>query len=102
MLNFSFRHMDTSDPLVMYTTDKLNPQLESLATRGLNVHTTFLVDNRTHIVKTHISGTEGLDLEVTGESHDMYKAVDLLARRLRTRLKKYKDKRTLVRSNWAT
>ena len=72
---FTFRHMESSEALKGYATDKLS-KLQRYLHAPLDMEVTFAVENRLHTIDVHlVSGSENHRGSETSE--DMYASTDL-------------------------
>ena len=89
---FSFKHMETSQPLQDYAEEKLRAKIEKFVTKPIEVQVTFSVDRHfQHALCTLVSG-DGFSLNVEHVCEDMYGSVDRMIDKLGSQLKKKKDK----------
>ena len=89
-LNISGHHVDMTDALKSYTTEKLG-KLERHFDHITNVHVVLSVEKLTQRAEAtiHVSGAE---LFADAESEDMYAAIDALTDKLDRQLLKHKEK----------
>lgn len=89
-LTISGHHLDITDPLRNYVTNKLS-KLTRHHDRITNTHVILSVDKNHQKAEAtiHISGA---DLFANSESEDLYAAIDLLTDKLDRQLIKHKEK----------
>jgi len=89
-LNISGHHVDVSDSLHAYVTNKIE-KLERHFDHITNVHVVLSVEKLVQKAEAtlHISGAE---LFANAESEDLYAAIDLLSSKLDRQILKHKEK----------
>lgn len=89
-LNISGHHVDVTDALKSYTSDKL-ARLERHYDHITNVHVVLSVEKMKQRAEAtmHVSGAE---LFADADCDDMYAAIDMLADKLDRQLIKHKEK----------
>ena len=91
-LLFSFKHMESSDPLRKFAENKIREKIEKFSTKPIEAHFTFSVENHLHHAHVSIKGGDGFNLQVDATSADMYGSIDLLVDKMETQLKRKKEK----------
>ncbi len=89
-LSITGHHIDVTDPLKAYVTDKLE-KLERHSDQITNVHVVLTVEKLEQKAEAtvHLSGAE---LFADASTEDLYAAIDLLTDRLDRQLLKHKEK----------
>lgn len=81
---FTFRHLESSESMKSYATDKLS-KLQRYVHAPLDIEVTFSVERHTHFVDVHM--TSGPDsFRGRESSEDMYASIDLVTDKLRAQL----------------
>lgn len=92
-LKFSFKHMESSEPLREFAEHKIREKIEKYSTKPIEAHFTFSVDNsHSHHAHIAIKGGDGFNLQVDATSADMYSAIDLLVDKTEAQLKRKKER----------
>jgi len=89
---FSFKHMSSSPALQTHAEEKIKERIQKFVSKPALAHVVFSVVRHQHTVHMHLSAGDGFGLEVEASGTDMHAAIDLLADRLSTQLKKHKEK----------
>lgn len=89
---FSFKHMETSQALQNYATDKIKVEVEKFVTKPIEAHVTFSVDRHQHQVLCSLTGGDGFSVNVEHACDDMYASVDRMIDKMVSQLKKKKEK----------
>lgn len=89
---FSFKHMEVSPALQTYAENKLRPLIEKFVTKAIEVQLTFEVDKIDQHVNCTVIAGDGFTHNVDFTCGDMYGAVDQIANKLSSQLRKKKDK----------
>lgn len=87
---FTFKHMDTSEALVEYATDRLH-RIEKFELKPLHVHFSFEANKKDLRVDALIKSASG-QTKATAVGDDMYAAVDEVVDKLSRQLAKHKSK----------
>lgn len=81
---FTFRHLDSSESLKGYATDKLS-KMQRYLHAPLDIEVTFAVERHLHTVDVHlVSGPE--NYRGRESSQDMYASIDLVVDKIRAQL----------------
>jgi len=81
---FTFRHLESSDSIKGYATDKLS-KLQRYLHAPLDIEVTFSVERREHTVDVHLnSGSE--HFRGRESSEDMYASIDMVVDKIRAQL----------------
>lgn len=89
---FSFKHMESSDALISYATDKISDKITKFVTHPIEAHITFAIDGRQHVAQCHVSGGNRFTLQVEHSCGDMYGSIDKMVDKLEVQLKRQKEK----------
>ncbi len=89
-IEVSFKHMEQSDPLRDYVTEKLEKVLKPLI-EPVNAQTVLHVEKYRHIAKITVHAN-GIVIKGKEETNDMYSSIDLVLDKLDRQVKKYKEK----------
>jgi putative sigma-54 modulation protein len=92
-VNLTFRHMDASDPLKDYATEKLTNCLQKFVHRDTEVHAVLKVEKNFQIAEVNFRA-DGADFACKESSADMYASIDALIATLTQQLRKNKEKLT--------
>lgn len=94
-IDITGRHIEITDPLRQYVTDKIGRACRRLD-KISSVHVTVAVEKYRHIVEVIIQ-SHGATLRAKEETHDMYSSIDqvldkieIQAKRLKERIKEHK------------
>ena len=89
-VNVTFRHIDPSMPLKEYAEEKLS-RVKKYLEEPIEVHVVLKVEKFRHIAEVSID-SNGIRINGTEETDDMYSALDLLADSIEGQVKKNRDK----------
>lgn len=89
-INVTFRHAETSEVLRDHIREKID-RLSKYFIKPTNAHVTLNVEGHRHIAEISLSENHALFNAREG-SHDMYRSVDRVIRKLEQQLRKYKEK----------
>ena len=89
-IEVTFKHMEQSDPLREYVTDKLGKVLKPLM-EPVNAQAVLHVEKYRHIAKVTVHAN-GIVIKGKEETNDMYSSVDLVLDKLDRQVKKYREK----------
>ena len=88
-VDFHFKHMDSSDSLRDYATDK-SEKLKKYFDGKIHVTWSFSKEHGEFISHCHVVGSH-IDLFCVGSADEAYATVDMAITRLEKQLKKHKD-----------
>lgn len=91
-MRFSYKHMESSEALAERAEEKVDRVIEKYLHNPTDCQVTFSVEHNLHRVDCHILASGGISIHSSAESDHMYTAIDLLADKLESLLKKQKDK----------
>ena len=89
-IEVSFKHMEQSNPLRDYVTDKLEKVLKPLI-EPVNAQAVLHVEKYRHIAKVTVHAN-GIVIKGKEETNDMYSSIDLVIDKLDRQVRKYKEK----------
>jgi putative sigma-54 modulation protein len=89
-INVTFRHIEASIPLKEYAEEKIS-RVKKYLEEPIEAHVVLSVEKFRHIAEVTIDAN-GLRINGTEETDDMYSAIDMLADTLEGQAKKGKDK----------
>lgn len=89
-INVTFRHIEPSLPLREYAEEKIS-RIKKYLEEPIEAHIVLKVEKFRHIAEVTIDA-DGLRINGTEETNDMYSAIDLLADTIEGQVKKGKDK----------
>ena len=89
-IEISFKHMEQSEPLRDYATEKLEKVLKPLHD-PVTAQAVFHVEKYRHIAKITVHAN-GIVIKGREETNDMYSSIDLVLDKLDRQVKKYKEK----------
>ena len=87
---FTFRHMDSSDAIKNYASDKL-AKLQKYMRAPLDAEVVVSKERHLHQVEV-VLRSDGHTYVATQESEDMYASIDLAMDKIERQLKRYKEK----------
>jgi putative sigma-54 modulation protein len=85
------RHIEVTEPLRQYATEKFS-RLEKYLPQGVQVVVTLAVVKKVHHFAEAVIKSNGLLIQASVETEEMYSAIDLLAEKIERRARKYKEK----------
>ena len=91
-ISFSFKHMETSEALQNYATEKIKEKLQKFVTKTVETKVFFTVENKDHVAHVIVAGGDGFNMDVSATCPDMYGSVDLVIDKLTGKLKRHKEK----------
>lgn len=89
-IEVSFKHMEQSEPLRDYLTEKLEKVLKPL-NEPISAQAVLQVEKYRHIVKINVLAN-GIVIKGREETNDMYSSIDLVCDKLDRQVKKYREK----------
>lgn len=91
-INFTGHHIEVTDALREYATERLTRLARHLPNL-MSVNVTLTVEKLRQIAEAHLHAP-GAELHASSESEDMYSAIDLLYDKLKRIVDKHKGKMT--------
>lgn len=91
-IQFTFKHMNSSQTLIDVAHEKLSGPLARFSTQPVHLHVTFSVEGLDQRVHVSMVTADGRNIEADHRGEDMYAGLDVVAHRLDTQLRKYKEK----------
>lgn len=89
-INVAFRHTDASPALRDYAEEKIS-RVKKYMVEPIDADIVLKVEKFRHIAEVSISAN-GIHVNGVEETEDMYSAIDMVADKIESQLKKYKDK----------
>jgi putative sigma-54 modulation protein len=90
LIEVSFKHMEQSEPLRDYVTEKLEKVLKPLI-EPVSAQAVLHVEKYRHIAKVNVHAN-GIVIKGKEETNDMYSSIDLVLDKLDRQVKKFKEK----------
>ncbi len=94
-MNFHFvkRHVDVSEAICKYAEQKIGEQVEKFIRNPINVHVVFSQEANMFTVHCDlVTGNHGHDIHVNHKDEDYQAAIDKIVDKLKTTLRKEKEK----------
>jgi putative sigma-54 modulation protein len=85
------RHIEATEALKQYATEKVS-RLEKYLPTTIQVVITLSVVKKVHHIAEAIIKSNGLLIQASEETEEMYSAIDLLTAKLERRVRRYKEK----------
>jgi putative sigma-54 modulation protein len=89
---FSFKHMEVSEPLKKHATEKLSTEIQKFVSKPVDCHLTFSVDKHNHTAHCSFNGGDGFTFQVEHTCSDMYGSIDHMVDKLEVQLRRQKEK----------
>ncbi len=90
-ISVTFRHVDPSQPLKDYVTEKLG-KLKKIFDKPFEANVTLSVEKYRHIAEVYLAG-KGITIKAFESTDDLYSAIDLVCDKVERQMKKYREKR---------
>ncbi len=90
LINVTFRHIEPSAPLREYAEEKIS-RVKKYIEEPIEAHVVLKVEKFRHIAEVTIDAN-GLRLNGTEETEDMYSSIDMVANTIEAQVRKNKDK----------
>ncbi len=90
-ISVTFRHVDPSQPLKDYVTEKLG-KLKKILDKPFEANVTLSVEKYRHIAEVYLTG-KGITIKAFESTDDLYSAIDLVCDKVDRQMKKYREKR---------
>ena len=87
------RHIEATEALKQYATEKLS-RLEKYLPKTIQVVVTLSVVKKVHHIAEAVIKSNGLLIQASEETEEMYSAIDLLVTKLERRVRRYREKLT--------
>ncbi len=88
-LNISFKHMDASEALKQYTTEK-SEKLRKYFKGNISVNWNFSAEKQSRIAHCHLLGNN-MDYFGEASTEDMYASVDAALEKIEKQIRKHKE-----------
>jgi putative sigma-54 modulation protein len=85
------RHIEATDALKQYATEKLS-KLEKYLPKTIQIAVTLSVTKKIHHTAEAVIKSNGLLIQASVETDEMYSAIDLLVEKLERRVRRYREK----------
>ncbi len=85
------RHIEVTDALKQYAMEKFN-RLEKYLPKALDVVITLSVVKKVHHIAEAVIKSNGVLIQASEETEEMYSAIDLLIEKIERRVRRYKEK----------
>lgn len=85
------RHMEATDALKQYATEKFS-KLDRYLPKTVQVVVTLSVVKKVHHTAEAVIKSNGLLIQASEETEEMYSAIDLLIEKIERRVRRYKEK----------
>ncbi len=90
-ISVTFRHIDPSQPLKDYVTEKLG-KVQKILDSPFEAHVTLSVEKYRHIAEVFLTG-RGITIKAFESTENLYSAIDLVCDKVERQMKKYREKR---------
>ena len=90
-ISVTFRHIDPSQPLKDYVTEKLG-RIQKILDDPFEANVTLSVEKYRHIAEVFFHA-RGITVKAFESTDDLYSAIDLVCDKVERQLKKYREKR---------
>jgi putative sigma-54 modulation protein len=87
----TFRHIDPSQPLKDYVTEKLG-KVQKILDSPFEAQVTLSVEKYRHIAEVFLTG-RGITIKAFESTDNLYSAIDLVCDKVERQMKKYREKR---------
>jgi ribosome hibernation promoting factor len=85
------RHIEVTEALKQYATEKFN-RLGKYLPKALDVVITLSVVKKVHHIAEAVIKSNGVLIQASEETEEMYSAIDLLVEKIERRVRRYKEK----------
>jgi putative sigma-54 modulation protein len=85
------RHIEATEALKQYATEKFS-RLEKYLPKGVQAVVTLSVVKKVHHIAEAVIKSNGLLIQASEETEEMYSAIDLLIEKIERRVRRYKEK----------
>lgn len=92
-INVTFKHVDASEALKVYASDKIGKCLQKFCHHDTEAHLVLKVEKTRQIAEISLH-VDGVDMSGKEESDDLYASIDALVKSLSHQLRKHKEKLT--------
>jgi putative sigma-54 modulation protein len=95
-ISVTFRHVDPSQPLKDYVSEKLG-KIQKILDDPFEANVTLSVEKYRHIAEVFLT-TRGITIKAFESTDNLYSAIDLVCDKVERQTKKYREKRKASRS----
>jgi len=85
------RHIEVTEALKQYATEKFN-RLDKYLPKALDIVITLSVVKKVHHIAEAVIKSNGVLIQASEETEEMYSAIDLLIEKIERRVRRYKEK----------
>jgi putative sigma-54 modulation protein len=93
-IQFTFKHMESSQALIDLASDKLTAKISRFTTQPLHSQVTFSVEGIRQRIHVSLATADGYPIEAESISDDMYAGLDIVAEKVERQLRKHKERLT--------
>jgi ribosome hibernation promoting factor len=90
-VNVIGRHIEVTDALKQYTTEKFS-RLDKYLPKAVQAVITLAVVKKVHHIAEAVIKSNGVLIQASEETEEMYSAIDLLVEKIERRVRRYKEK----------
>lgn len=91
-IQFTFKHMESSKPLIDLAEEKFSSRIERFTSSPLHAHVTFSVQGLIQKIHVTLLTADGHNIEAEHEGIDMYAEIDVVAEKIEVQLRRHKEK----------
>ncbi len=91
-IQFTFKHMPTSQSLIDLAEEKLEARIQKFTSRPVHTHVTFSVDGIMQKVHVSLITADGHNIEAEHSGEEMYAELDIIAEKVESQLRKHKER----------
>jgi putative sigma-54 modulation protein len=89
-IHVTFRHVDSSEALKKYVTEKIG-KVSKVVDKTFDANVTLSVEKFRHIAEVFLTG-KGITIKAFESTDDLYSAIDLVCDKVERQLKKYRER----------
>ena len=90
-VSVTFRHTESTLALKQYAIEKVTQSVKKYVKRDSDVHVVLNIEKRDHIAEANMH-SKGFDATVKSVSSDLYEAIDKMAEKLDSQLRRQKER----------
>jgi len=91
-IQFTFKHMPTSQALIDLAEEKLEARIQKFTARPVHAHVTFSVEGIMQKVHVSLITADGHSVEAEHSGAEMYAELDVIAEKVESQLRKHKER----------